>query len=168
MPLIRFISRMVVIATAFMMLAGAPVRAQEISQSHLDAALDAINSARAARGFDTVLPALAEKVQNQLIRLRPDLHKEIAAVVEAIALKLVARRADLDNDIARVWAKTFTEDELKVIAEFFKSPAGKKYAELGPRVIAESFQAVKGWSERVEAELLAKSREELKKQGFDF
>lgn len=168
MPIMRFLSRIALVGIAFVMLAASPAGAQDISQSHLTAALDALSSARAARGFDTVLPALSERVQNQLIRIRPDLHKEITDVVEAVALKLVARRADLDNDVARIWAKNFSEEELVAIAAFFKSPAGTKYAELGPRVIAESYQAVQGWSDRVGAELLEKSREELKKQGVEF
>jgi hypothetical protein len=168
MSIMRSLSRLVLVGMAVVMLAANPVRAQEISQSHLAAALDALASAKASRGFDTVLPALSERVQNQLIRIRPDLHKQITDVVEAVALKLVARRADLDNDIARIWAKSFTEEELLAIAAFFKSPAGVKYADLGPRVIAESYQAVQGWSDRVGAELLEKSREELKKQGVEF
>lgn len=168
MPNSRFLPRIAFAAAALVMVAAGPVRAQDISQSHLAAALDAVASAQASRGFDLVLPALSEKVQNQLIRMRPDLHKEITDVVEAAALKLVPRRTDLDNDVARVWAKSFSEDELHAIADFFKSPAGKKYAELGPRVIAETLQTVQGWSDRVGAELLEKSREELKKQGYEF
>ena len=86
---------------------GGPAGAQEISQSHLDAALTAVQSAGAARGFDSVLPALADRVKGRLIRMRPDLHQEISATVEAVALQLTSRRADLDEAVARVWAKNF-------------------------------------------------------------
>ena len=168
MTLMRLVPRAILAGVTAAMLAAAPVSAQEISQSHLNAALAAIASAKASRGFDTVLPALSEGVQNQLIRVRPDLHKEITAVVEAVALKLVPRRADLDNDIARIWAKAFTEEELVSIAEFFNSPAGTKYAELAPKVIADTYQAVQNWSDRVGEEMLQTSREELKKQGIEF
>ncbi len=147
---------------------GGPAGAQEISQSHLDAALTAVQSAGAARGFDSVLPALADRVKGRLIRLRPDLHQEISATVEAVALQLTSRRADLNEAVARVWAKNFTEDELVTIAEFYKSPTGQKFAEIGPRVIQESLKSVEAWSTRVGEELYERSREELTKQGFDF
>ncbi len=134
----------------------------------MQAALAAVASTKTARGFDNVLPLLSERTQNQLIRLRPDLHQQIADVVESVALKLAARRADLDNDVARIWAKNFSEDELKQITAFFESPLGQKYLNVGPQVVTDSLQAVKGWSDRVGAELLDKSKEELKKQGYDF
>lgn len=146
----------------------APAGAQEISASHLDAALVAVQSAGAARGFDSVLPALAERVKSRLIRVRPDLHEVISTVVENVALTLTPRRTDLDRAVATVWAKNFTEDELVTIAEFYKSQTGQKFAEIGPRVIQESLNSVESWSTRVGEELYEKSREELAKEGYDF
>lgn len=147
---------------------GGQAAAQEISQSHLDAALEAVKSAGAARGFDSVLPAIADRVKSRLIRVRPDLHQEISTAVEAVALRLIPRRNDLDAAVARVWARNFTEDELVTIAEFYKSPTGQKFAEIGPRVIQDSLKEVESWSTRVGEELYEKSREELTKQGYEF
>jgi len=150
------------------MVAAAPGRADDITPSHMAAALEAVHSAKASKGFDNVLPLLSEKVQDEIIRLRPDLYKQITDVVQQEALKLVVRRADLDADVARIWANAFTEDELKSITAFYKSPAGLKFVDIGPQVVGSSLQAVKGWSDRVGQELLQKSREELKKQGVEF
>jgi hypothetical protein len=152
-----------IVAAAF----GGPVSAQEISKSHLDAALVAVQSAGAARGFDSVLPAIAERIKSRLIRVRPDLHQEISATVEQVALQLAVRRQDLDEAVARVWAKSFTEDELVTIAEFYRSPTGQKFAEIGPRVIQESLKSVESWSTRVGEEMYEMSREALTKQGFE-
>jgi hypothetical protein len=145
-----------------------PALGQEISQSHLDAALVAVQSAGAARGFDTVLPLIAERIKNRLIRVRPDLHQQISAAVDKVALQLVSRRADLDRAVATVWARNFTEDELVTIAEFYKSSTGKKFADIGPRVIADSLKAVEQWSTRVGEELYELSREELIREGHEF
>jgi len=147
---------------------GTPAGAQEISPSHLDAALVAVQSAGAARGFDSVLPALAERIKSRLIRVRPDLHQEISAAVETVALQLAGRRSDLDRAVATVWARNFTEDELVTIAEFYKSPTGQKFAEIGPRVIQDSLKSVESWSTRVGEELYERSREELAKEGYEF
>jgi hypothetical protein len=88
--------------------------------------------------------------------------------VDAQALELVARRKDLDNDVARIWAKHFSEEELTAISTFYRSPAGAKLAEIGPKVVGETLQSVKGWSDRVGEELFEKSREGLKKKGVEF
>jgi hypothetical protein len=150
------------------MVAAAPGRADDVTPSHLAAALEAVHSAKASKGFDNFLPLLSEKVQDQIIRVRPDLYKQITDVVQQQALKLVARRADLDTDVARIWANAFSEEELKSITAFYKSPAGLKYSDLGPQVFSSQLQAVKAWSDRLGQELLDKSRAELKKQGVEF
>ena len=141
--------------------------AQEVSASQLAAALDVVHSAKASRGFDNVLPSLAAQVQDRLIRIRPDLHKQIADTVEAVALTLAVRRTDLDTDVARVWAKHFSEEELQTIATFYKSAAGQKFADVGSLVYAESLTAVQRWSDRVGDELIDNAKKELKSQGID-
>jgi hypothetical protein len=88
-------------------------------------------------------------------------------VVQGVALNIATRRADLDSAIALVWARMFTEDELNQIAEFYNSPVGKKFVEMGPEIGATTIQTVDNWSSRVGEELLDKSREELKKQGYE-
>lgn len=141
--------------------------AQEVSASHLAVALDVVKSAKASRGFDNVLPQLAAQAQDRFIRIRPDMFKQIADTVEAVALKLAVRRNDLDTDVARVWAKHFSEEELQTIATFYKSAAGQKFAEVGSLVFAELLTAVQRWSDRVGDELIDNARKELKSQGID-
>jgi len=142
--------------------------AQEVSPEHLAAARSAVDAAKTFKGFDNLLPLLAQQTQNRLIRLRPDQHQVISQVVDNQSLELAARRVDLDNDVARIMAKYFTEQELNEIAAFYKTTAGAKLAELLPKASSEALQAVKGWSDRVGEELYEKSVEQLKKQGVDF
>jgi hypothetical protein len=120
-----------------------------------------------SKDFDTVLPLLSQRVQNRLISLRPDLHDVISKAVQDVALRLAARRTDLDGAAALLWARAFTEEELNDIATFYTSPAGKKFVNLGPQLAQATIQVVQNWSNRVGEELLDKAREELKKQGHE-
>ncbi|MEP2741875.1 DUF2059 domain-containing protein [Bauldia litoralis] len=163
---IRNVSRAAVLALAMGVVV--PASAQEITQSHIDAALDALRASPASRSDDDLLPAVAEQVKSQLILMRPDLHSQISATVDTVVLALVPRRNDLDNDVARVWAKGFTEDELVTIATFYESPAGQKFNRIGPTVISDAFQVAENWAKRVREELLEKTREALKQEGVEF
>lgn len=146
-----------------------PAAAQEISESTLAAAQLVTKSAPTIRDWNVLLPELSTQTKDLLIRRRPDLYKEIGTVVDEAALKLAARRTDLDNDIARVWAKYFTEDELVAINTFFSSEVGTKYKEVAAKSVApEIIKAGNNWTNRVGDELLEKSMEELKKMGFEF
>ncbi|MCB1487621.1 MAG: DUF2059 domain-containing protein [Bauldia sp.] len=162
----RNVSRAAILALAVSL--AAPVGAQEITQSHLDAALDALRASPASRSYDNLLPAVAEQVKSQLILMRPDLHTQISETVDEVVLTLVPRRNDLDNDLARVWAKGFTEDELVTIATFYASPAGQKFNQIGPKVISDAFKVAEGWANRVREELVEKTQEALKNQGVEF
>jgi hypothetical protein len=152
------------------LLAGLPLAsatAQEFSESQLAAAKAAAIASPMAQEFGNLLPFLAQRVQNRLVSLRPDLHELIAKTVEDQALRLAARRADLDNAVALLWAREFTEDELKQIAAFYESDVGKKVITVGSKLGQQTVQAASNWSNRVGEELLDKTREELKKQGYD-
>jgi len=145
----------------------APALAQEISESQLAAARAVVESAPALGNFDNILPGLATQTKDRLIRVRPDLYQQIAGVVDDVALKLAVRRADLDNDIVRIWAKNFTEDELKAIDTFFSSEVGKKFKANASVIGDEILKASRSWTNRLSDELNQKSREELKKLGYE-
>ncbi len=168
MSLIGNLFRTAVLGTAIVFLPASSLLAQEITPSHLQAALDVVNATVAAQSFDQELPKVANQVADRLIRMRPDLHKQITDTVQAEALKLVVRRKDLDQDVARIYAKAFSEDELKTIAAFLKSPAGQKYQTSGPKVFTDTFNAVQAWSDRLGSELLDKTTSALKQQGYSF
>lgn len=167
MPMKRILLRVAALGFAATLFA-APLAAEEITPSHLAAAHDAVVAAKADHDFTDLLFTISQQVQSQLINIRPDLYAQVSDAVNAMALQLATRRADLDNDIARIWANAFTEDELKAIATFYKSPAGAKFVVQGPQVYKDGLQAAKGWADRVREELLEKSREELKRRNVDF
>ena len=140
----------------------------EFTKTHLAAALDVVVATQSAKTLDQFLPAIAQQTQAKLIQIRPDLFKQIGDVVQTTALQLAARRSDLDNSIARIWAQNFTEDELKAIAAFYKSPTGSKLATKGPETLAAYPAAVQAWSGKLQDEMMQTSLDEMKKRGIDF
>jgi len=167
MTSIRCIFRTGLVASALVFFTPALAVAQEFTESHLSAARAAAVSSPMSGDFDGILPELVQRVQNRLISLRPDLHSVISETVHGVALRLVARRGDLDAATALLWARAFTEDELNAISGFFESPVGTKFVALGSELRSSMVQTVDNWSSRVGEELLDKSREDLKKLGHE-
>jgi hypothetical protein len=141
---------------------------QEISPARLALARQVMRAAPQLGNFDGILPDLMLDIQMRLINLRPDLYKQIAAVVEATATGLVPRRNDLDNDVARAWARSFNDDELRAIQQFFTSPAGTRYKQMAPQVGQDIIQAGQNWADRVANEMFDRSVAELRQQGHKF
>ena len=141
-------------------LAGA-VRAQDVTEEQIKTARTAIDAIGATSRFDNILPGLAARVKSTLIQASPNHESEINAVVDEQALALAPRRADLEKEAATIYAKTFTQDELKAIADFYNSPVGKKLLSDGPIATREVMKAAEIWANGVDRDLRAESGKKL-------
>jgi len=127
--------------------------AQEPSKAQLDAARAAIKALHATDDFDGILPNAAEALKRSLIQAEPNLQQQISETVDQQALKLAARRGDLENEVASIYAKAFTTDELNAIAKFYNTDAGKKLIAQGGDVTNQSLQAARIWSNGIARDL---------------
>ena len=123
----------VLAASAFVAIASQSY-AQEIAESHLQAARATITAVKATDNYDIILPAAAQQLKQELIQQNPDLTDVIIATVDEKALGLAGRRADLEREAAIAYAKIFSEPELNAITTFYTGDAGKKLLASGPIV----------------------------------
>ena len=140
--------------------------AQEISEDHLQAAKSAIKAIGSTRQFDNILPGMAASAKTSLIGNRPDLQAEITEIVDNVAIELAPRRGDLEDEIARVYAKVFSEDELNAIADFYSSETGKKLIKETPILAREIQGAAKVWSTGLGRDLNKTVREKMAEAGL--
>ncbi|WP_082537132.1 MULTISPECIES: DUF2059 domain-containing protein [unclassified Aureimonas] len=138
---------------AFAVLAFGSANAQEIGESHLAAARAAVNSIESTDQFDNILLNAATQVKADLIGNNPNLQTQISDMVDDAALALAPRRNDLENEVARVYAKLFTEQELNEIAQFYGSEAGKKLLRQGPLATREMLAAAEVWTNGIVRDL---------------
>ena len=140
-------------AAVLLAVSAVPSHADDISETHMQAARDAISAIHATDAFDRILPAAAQALKGQLIQKDPNYQEDIIAIVDKQTLALAQRRADLETESATDYAKAFTEDELKAIAAFYSSPAGKTLLEKGPQVTAEIGRAAVIWQRGIARDL---------------
>lgn len=136
--------------------------AQDPSPAQLDVARAAVEALHATDDFDAILPNAAEALKASLIQADPNLQEQITTTVNEQALKMAARRGDLEKEIASIYAKTFTTDELKAIADFYNSEAGKKLIENGPAVTRDTIKAARIWSNGIARDLADATNKALK------
>ena len=143
-------------------LAGA-AKAQEVTEEQIKTARAAIDAIGATSRFDDILPGLASRVKSTFVQASPNHEQEINAVVDEQALALAPRRADLEKEAATIYAKTFTQEELKAIADFYASAAGKKLLADGPIATREVMKAAEIWAAGVDRDLRTESGNKLDK-----
>ena len=140
-------------AAAGFVLAASGAFAQDATPEHLQAARAAIAAIGATNQFDAILPQAAEALRGELIQKDPNLEQLINTAVDSEVLTLASRRGDLENEASRVYAKVFSEAELKAIAEFYSTDVGKKLISDGPLASRQLIEAANIWQAGVARDL---------------
>lgn len=132
---------------------AAEAGSEDISQSHLKAARAAVAAIHATDQFDAILLNAATQIKSELIANRPDMEAKISDLVDDAAVNLAPRRADLETEIARIYARLFSEDDLNQISSFYDSEAGKKLLAQGPDATRNMLRAAEVWSRGIVRDL---------------
>ena len=97
----------------------------------------------------------------------PELKKDLDAVLNTVIPEMEKEQATLVNTTAQFFAEAMTEEEIKAVIEFNKTPAGKKYLEHQPRVLDRMVVVIDGWNRDLSQRMLTRVRAEMKKKGHD-
>jgi uncharacterized protein len=128
-------------------------QAQDATPEHLAAARSAIAAIGATNQFDGILPQAADALKAEMIQRDPNLEALITTTVDNEVLALAARRGDLEQEAARVYAKVFTEADLKAISDFYSTDVGKKLIKEGPIATRGIVDAANIWQTGVARDL---------------
>jgi hypothetical protein len=161
--------RTALIALTFVILAPAGEAAAQSQPSAIAIALakEIIITKGTGAGFDSVGPSIIERAKSVYLQLNPSLARDLNEVAAKLKLEYAPRFAEPLNEAARTYAAKFTEQELKDILAFYKSPVGKKVVVEEPTIIEESLTGVDRWAQGLLDEIGGKFRLEMKKKGHD-
>ncbi len=117
--------------------------------------------------FDPVIISMIEQTKGALLQTNPQLAKDLNDVATQLRGEFSPRRNELMTEAAKLYAQRFSEQELKDILAFYKTPVGRKMIVQEPLVLDETFNFVQRWSPRVGEEVMNRFRAEMKKKGHD-
>jgi hypothetical protein len=117
--------------------------------------------------FDAVVPGVIEQAKDVFLPTNPNLSKELTEVSGKLKLEYASKNDELMNEVAKVYASHFTEQELKELVAFYKTPLGKKMLTEDPAAIQGGLARAKDWANDFSTQVLGKMRAEMKKKGYD-
>lgn len=159
-------TRAILVAGAFIVLL-APAQAQQPSANAIALAKQIITVKGSANMFDPILPNLVDKTRAMLLQTNPMLSKDLNDVAAKVRTEMSPRTSELLTEMAKLYAGSFTEQELKDALTFYKSAVGQKISAAEPRILQQTFDVVNGWSDKIGEEIIGKMRAEMKKKGHD-
>ena len=117
--------------------------------------------------WDAVVPGVIEQVKAVFMQTNPALGKELNDVAAQLRTEYAPRASQLVDQVAQLYARTFTEQELKDALTFSKSPLGRKIVNEEPKVLDDGFRRIQQWANKFSEEVMSKMRAEMKKKGYD-
>jgi uncharacterized protein len=86
-------------------------------------------------------------------------------VAVIVAQNLAGREKEIGEGMAQIYANEFTEQELKDLVTFYKSPLGQKLLSSEPRAIQFSMSYVNQWAQQFAEIVNGEFRSEMRKRG---
>ena len=117
--------------------------------------------------FDSVILGVIEFHKGLMLQSNPMLQKDVDEVAGRLRTEFTPRLKEVQNQIFVAYASRFTEQELKDILAFFKTPIGKKLIVEEPLAIDEATKRVDAWAAKFAEEVQLRMRAEMKKKGHN-
>jgi len=152
---------------ALVLAAVSPAQAQQPSANALALAKEIIVLKGGNSIYDPVVPQIVDRARTLFLQSNPMLGKDLNEVATKLQGELTPRTAELLNDGARLYASRFTEQELKDVLAFYKSPVGRKVITQEPAILDQSASNVDDWANKLADEVISRFRAEMKRRGHE-
>jgi hypothetical protein len=150
-------------------LTGVPAGAQQSAPPASPAAIAAAKEILAMKNanlmYGQVIPNIVQRTKDVLLQNNLNYQKDLNEVAPIVAKNLAGRDNEIGEAMAKIYATEFTEQELKDLVTFYKSPLGQKLLASEPKAIQLSMSYVNQWSQAFAETVNAAFRAEMRKRG---
>lgn len=123
-----------ILAAALLLCAAVPAAAQEEPTAGEEAAArELLEASRTRENMALTLQGMMERGMGE------DLPPEVRDVLKRF-FQDEFRYEDMEPGLVRMYADLFTEEEIRALTAFYRSPAGQRMAELTPEIAVRSQQ----------------------------
>jgi hypothetical protein len=157
-------------------LAGVPAGAQapaakqppplkQASAAAIAAAKEILAMKNASAMYANAVPNIVQQTKDALLQANLNYQKDLNEVAVIVAQKLAGREKEIGDGMATVYANEFSEQELKDLVTFYKSPLGQKLLSAEPRAIQFSMSYMNQWAQTFAETVNGEFRAEMRKRG---
>jgi hypothetical protein len=111
------------------------------------------------------VPNLVQRTKDALLQNNLNYQKDLNEVAVIVAQSLAGREKEIGEEMAKIYATDFTEQELKDLVTFYKSPLGQKLLTQEPRTIQASMNYMNQWASSFAEIVNGQFRAEMRKRG---
>ena len=142
-----------------------PPPVKPASAAAIAAAKEILTMKNASAMYANAVPNLVQQTKDQLLQNNLNYQKDLNEVAVIVAQKLAGREKEIGDGMATVYANEFSEQELKDLVTFYKSPLGQKLLASEPRAIQFSMSYMNQWAQTFAEVINGEFRAEMRKRG---
>jgi hypothetical protein len=161
---VKSTSRLAAVAAALVMVSPA-AHSQQPSAAAIATAKQLIAATNSNAVFTPLIAGVVEQAKLLYLQQNPALAQDLNEIAAQLRTELAPRFSELTDEMAKLYATHFTNDELKAILVFYESPVGKKLLDQQPTVVESSMKFAQDWANKLSDQVIARMRAELKKRG---
>jgi hypothetical protein len=135
------------------------------SPAAIAAAKEILAMKNASAMYANAIPNLVDQTKNVLLQNNLNYQKDLNEVAVIVAQKLAGREKEIGDGMANIYANEFSEQELKDLVTFYKSPLGQKLLATEPRAIQFSMSYMNQWAQNFAEVINGEFRTEMRKRG---
>jgi len=145
--------------------AGAQTPPKPPSAAAVAAAKEILTMKNASAMYAAAVPNIVHQTKDALLKNNLNYQKDLNEVEVIVAQKFAGREKEIDTGMASLYATEFTEQELKDLVTFYKSPLGQKLLTAEPKAIQLSMGYVNQWAQTFAETVNGEFRAEMRKRG---
>jgi hypothetical protein len=153
------------VAVVLMISAGASFADDEADR--LKVARELIVANQTVKQMDAIWPAIVQAMKPLMTRGDAKIEKDFDLIVGVVQQEFEPYKAQMADDIARVYARSFTKEELEQLVVFSKSPVGQKMMTLTPTIMQAGVTIGQSYGAKASGQIAEKVKAELRKRGHN-
>jgi hypothetical protein len=146
--------------------AAAP-SADGVEPDRLAAARDLLQATNTEAQFATVIPMMFSQLKQSIPPSGPKMQEELDQVFDEVQKQFIERRREVLDQIAILYARKFSAEEMKTLADFYRSPIAQKFVTAIPELTADAMKIGNVWGRQIAMDAERKVRDEMRRRGFD-
>jgi hypothetical protein len=142
-----------------------PVPLKPASPAAITAAKDLLTVKNIAQVYAGAVPNIVQRTKDSFLASNLNYQKDLNEVALVVAQSLAGREKEIGEQMAKIYASDFTEQELKDLTTFYKTPLGQKLLAQEPKTVQASMAYMSQWAQSFSETVANEFRSEMKKRG---
>jgi uncharacterized protein len=127
----------------------APAATAAVDPARIAAARDLLEVTGVTKQLDLMMDAMKKGFADGAKAETSDVGKKLSADFDASMAKFMSYKDDMLKDFAVLYAETFTAEEMKTVADFYRSGTGAKFIALTPSLMQKGSVIGMKYSQKV-------------------